>query len=101
MPLKRESVLCDPEQMVGVRFVMLDTINPKKRVYCLVKYDALLDRASKDGNDQDWMKAWLQHRETIETLASKKYDAGKLRNDGWVIVMTRDLTPLGNKPTRW
>jgi Protein of unknown function (DUF1488) len=69
MPLMRASDDCYPENLVGVRFPMLDDSDRTKRVICLVTYSALHDRATFDGNGDDWMRAWLEHRGAIEALA--------------------------------
>ena len=95
MPLVRASEDYDPENLVGVRFPMLDGSDRTKRVICLVTYAALHDRATLDGNGQDWMRAWLEHRSEIEVLASVNYDDGKFNESGEVIVETEDLTPIG------
>jgi hypothetical protein len=66
-------------------------------VICLVTYAALHDRATFDGNGDDWMRAWLEHRGAIEALASYHYDNGNLNESGEVVVVveTEDLTPIG------
>jgi hypothetical protein len=78
-----------------VRFPMLDDSDRTKRVICLVTYAALYDRATCDGNGDDWMRAWLEHRGAIEALASVNYDIGKFNESGEVVVETEDLTPIG------
>ncbi len=101
MPLRRESEACDPEHMVGVTFVMVDD-NLSKRVICRVTYEALCDRASMDGDDQNWIRAWQNHMGTIETLASANYDAGKPLVNDRLLIDTLELTPLSpNSSTRW
>jgi hypothetical protein len=95
MPLMHASEDCDPENLVGVRFPMLDDSDRTKRVICLVTYAALQDRATLDGNGEDWIRAWLEHRSEIEALASVNYDDGKFNENGEVVIETEDLTPLG------
>jgi Protein of unknown function (DUF1488) len=63
---------CEPENLVGVRFPIVS--DRTKRVICLVTYAALHYRATFGGNGDDWMRAWLEHREAIEALASYYYD---------------------------
>jgi Protein of unknown function (DUF1488) len=96
MPLEHESDLVDLELLVGGRFAMLDTSDKTKRVQCFVTYEALRNRAAFDGNGQDWMRAWREHRSTIEALASANYDNGKFDGDGRVLVDTKDLTPASS-----
>ena len=95
MPLRRESQLADPEKFVGVTFAMLDDKNIK-RVICRATYEALCDRAAKDVNGDDWLRAWHTHERNIEIIASANYDAGKLLIDGKVVVDTHELTPLSH-----
>jgi len=91
MPLIRASEDCDPENLVGVRFPMLDDSDRTKRVICLVTYAALHDRATLDGNSDDWMRAWLEHRGVIEAIASVHYDDGKFNENGEVVHRDRGL----------
>ena len=93
MPLEHDGDVCDPENLVGVRFAMLDR-RRGERVQCLVTYEALKDRAAFDGNGTDWLRAWSEHRGTIETLASAHYENGNEGTDGRIVVKTQDLTPL-------
>jgi hypothetical protein len=95
LPLIRASEDCDPENLVGVRFPMVDASDRTKRVICLVTYAALHDRATFDGNGDDWMRAWLEHRGAIETLASYNYDHAMNTESGEVVIETEDLTPIG------
>lgn len=93
MPLRRESDLCHPENHVGVTFVMVDDAS-SNRVICRVTFEALCDRAAKDGHGTDWIKAWDDHMLAIESLASANFDAGKPLAGGKLLVDTRELTPL-------
>jgi Protein of unknown function (DUF1488) len=94
MPLIHFSGLHEAENRVGVRFLMQDASNPTKKVTCLVTYEALQDRASFDGLEDDWMRAWRENRATIEGLASTNYDQGKFNAHGEVLVDTDELTPI-------
>ena len=81
---------------------MLDEYNNTKLVVCLITHKALQDRAAADDNQQDWQRAWREHRSHIENLASVNCDDGRIEKDGRVIVQTRDLTPVGGSfQTRW
>jgi len=94
MPLVHFSDLHEVEDLVGVRFLMRDASDTAKKVTCLVTYAALQDRACFDGHDDDWMRAWREHRGTIEALASAGYDRRKFDAHGEVVVDTDELTPL-------
>jgi Protein of unknown function (DUF1488) len=94
MPLVRASNVSDLEKSVGARFVMVDVNNRAKKVVCHVTYDALQDRATFDGYVDDWMRAWREHRKTIEKIASFNYDRGQFNANGEVIVDTGQLTPV-------
>jgi hypothetical protein len=59
-----------------------------------VTYAALQDRAAFDGHDDDWMRAWREHRDTIEALASASYDESKFNAHGEVLVDTDELTRI-------
>jgi Protein of unknown function (DUF1488) len=71
---------------------MQDASVSTKRVTCLVTYEALQDHAAFDGHGKHWMRAWHEHRSTIEAVASANYDRGKLSSEGEVIVDTDELT---------
>jgi hypothetical protein len=73
---------------------MLDESDRSKRVICLVTYAALHDGATFDGNGDDWMRAWLEHRGAIEALASFNYNNEKFNERGEVVIETEDLTPI-------
>jgi hypothetical protein len=53
------------------------------------------DRATFDGNGDDWMRAWLEHRGVIEAIASVHYDDRKFNENGEVVIDTEDLTRIG------
>jgi hypothetical protein len=92
MTLRRESDQCHPENHVGVTFIMVDDAGTN-RVICRVTYKALCDRAAKDGNGTDWMRAWDNHMLAIERLAGANYAAGKPLVGGKLLVDTHELTP--------
>jgi Protein of unknown function (DUF1488) len=92
MPLVRCSDPYEVKRLVGVRFVMKD-VDSSKRVTCHVTYAALQDRATFDGHGEHWVRAWRQHEDTIEALASANYDRGKFSAEGEVLVDTDELTP--------
>jgi hypothetical protein len=93
MPLVRCSEPYEVKRLVGVRFIMRD-VNSSKRVTCLVTCTALQDRAMSDGHAERWVRAWQQHQDTIEALASDNYDQGKFSAEGEVLVDTDELTPI-------
>jgi hypothetical protein len=96
MPLASASEDCDLENLVGVRFPLVDEADRTKRVICLVTYAALHDRATFDGNGDDWMRAWLEHRGAIEALTSYNSTTTMAFNEaGEVLIETEDLTPIG------
>lgn len=96
MPLRREDDLCDPQNLVGVTFAMIDEATGKRQV-CHVTYEALCDRASADRDGHTWLGAWERHKSTIAKLASANYDDGKPLAGGTLLVDTDELTPL--RPT--
>jgi hypothetical protein len=100
MPLERiADAVPDLDNLVGVVFPMYDR-KRDSRMICFVTYAALCDRAAFDDNGDDWTRAWTEHRSTIELLASAAYDAGKIGQDGRVVVDTQDLTPLAQEHQR-
>jgi hypothetical protein len=92
MSLRRESDLCDPENHVGVTFVMVEDVDAH-RIICRVTYDALCDRAAADGKGNDWQGAWNDHMVAIEALAKANYAAGKPLVGGRLLVESHELTP--------
>jgi uncharacterized protein DUF1488 len=94
MPLVRFSDIHEVENLVGVRFLMQDSSGAAKKVTCFVTYAALQDRAAFDGHEDDWIRAWREHRRTIEALASASYDQRRFNADGEVLVDTDELTPI-------
>ena len=94
MPLVHFSDLHEVENLVGVRFLMQDATVSARKVTCLVTYAALQDRATFDGHEDDWMRAWQEHRGTIEALASANHDRRKFNTHGEVLVDTDELTPI-------
>jgi hypothetical protein len=94
MPLVRDSNVSDLEKSIGARFIMVDVEDRAKKVICRVTYEALQDRATLDGYVDDWMRAWREHRKTIERIASLNYDRGQFNANGEVVVDTGQLTPV-------
>ena len=92
MPLRRESDVCDPENHVGVTFVMVDDADAH-RVICRVTHEALCDRAAADGKGNDWLAAWNDHMLAIEKLAGAHYAVGKPLVGGRLLVESHELTP--------
>src|SRR4051794_9070684 len=92
MPLRRESDFCHTEDLVGVTFTMVDEAGAN-RVICGVTYQALCDRAARDGHGRNWKQAWNDHVLAIESQASANYDAGKPFVHGKLLVDTIELTP--------
>ena len=85
--------MCHPEDHVGVTFIMVDDAS-SNRVICRVTFEALCDRAAKDGDGKNWIRAWDNHMLAIEAQASANYDAGKAPVGGKLLVDTHELTPL-------
>jgi hypothetical protein len=94
MPLAHCSDVIEVKRLVGVRFLMKDGSDPAKKVTCLVTYAALQDRATFDGHGKHWMRAWYEHHDAIEALASANYDRGKFSAEGEVLVDTDELTRI-------
>jgi hypothetical protein len=98
MPLTRFPDVHEVENLVGVRFLMQDVFDPAKKVTCLVTIAAMEDRASFEGHDDDRMRAWREHRGTIEALASANYDQQRFNARGEVLVDEDELTPIDWRP---
>jgi hypothetical protein len=60
-------------------------------VRCFVSNEALTDKAQGSGQAESLVPH--EYRSEIENLASAKYDAGKIRSDGLVVVDSPDLNP--------
>jgi hypothetical protein len=63
----------------GVYFGMWNGRSP---VRCFVTHEALTDKAQGSGQ-----------AESLDVFASAKYDAGKIKSDGLVVVDPPDLNP--------
>jgi len=61
-------------------------------VRCFVSHEALTDKAQGSGQAES-LDVFHEYRSEIENLASAKYDAGKIRSDGLVVVDSPDLNP--------
>jgi transcriptional regulator with XRE-family HTH domain len=60
-----------------------------KEIRCAISREALEDHF--DGDDRDPLKVFRANRERIEHEARRKYLAGKMENDGSVLIRTTDL----------
>jgi hypothetical protein len=61
-------------------------------VRCFVTRAALTDKAQGSGQAES-LDVFHEYRIEIENLASAKYDAGKIKSDGLVVVDSPDLNP--------
>ena len=73
----------------GVYFGMW---NGKSTVRCFVTHEALTDKAQESGQAES-LDVFHEYRSEIENLASAKYEAGKIKSDGLVVVDSPDLIP--------
>ena len=89
MPLTRLNDSAFPAQLEGVYFGMWNGSTP---VRCFVSHEALTDKAQGSGQAES-LDVFHEYRSEIENLASAKYDAGKIRSDGLVVVDSPDLNP--------
>jgi hypothetical protein len=87
MPLTRLNNSAFDAQLEGVYFGMW---NGSTSVRCFVSHEALTDKGSGQAENLD---VFHEYRSEIENLASAKYDAGKIRSDGLVVVDSTDLNP--------
>lgn len=63
---------------VGVSAIMFAMLDGEKRVLCEVELVALQDQAIVDGADErDFRGTFMKHREKIQKIASRNYDAGE------------------------
>lgn len=92
MPLTREREVYSPNRFDAVCFWMRDSDDVERSVLCKVSYEALRDRASQE---RDTNKTFEQHRDQIEAIASRKYDAGQFASgDGdqaTIVISTEEL----------
>jgi hypothetical protein len=89
MPLSRLNDSAFDAQSEGVYFGMWNGSTP---VRCFVSHEALTDKAQGSGQAESF-DVFQEYRSEIENLASAKYDAGKIRSDGLVVVDSPDLNP--------
>ena len=89
MPLSRLNDSAFDPQLEGVYFGMW---NGSMAVRCLVTHEALTDKAQESGRAES-LDVFHQYRFEIENLASAKYDAGRIKSDGLVVVDSADLNP--------
>ncbi|MDF0583780.1 DUF1488 family protein [Bradyrhizobium yuanmingense] len=79
-------IVVDPRSVIS--FVMFDGLKP---MICKVDRDALVGRATVDGIDEtDISATYDRHREAIQAIASRNYDARQASP----IVTTYQLTPF-------
>ena len=89
MPLTRLNDSSFDAQLEGVYFGMW---NGSSTVRCFVTRAALTDKAQESGQAEN-LDIFHEYRSEIENLASAKYDAGKIKSDGLVVVDSPDLNP--------
>jgi hypothetical protein len=89
MPLTRLNDSAFDAQLEGVYFGMWNGRSP---VRCFVTHEALTDKAQGSGQAES-LDVFHESRSEIENLASAKYDAGKIKSDGLVVVDSPDLNP--------
>jgi hypothetical protein len=89
MPLTRLNDSAFDAQLEGVYFGMW---NGSISVRCFVSHEALTDKAQGSGQAES-LDVFHEYRSEIENLASAKYDAGRIKSDGLVVVDSADLNP--------
>ena len=89
MPLTRLNDSAFDAQLEGVYFGMWNGSTP---VRCFVSHEALTDKTQGSGQAES-LDVFHEYRSEIENLASAKYDAGNITNDGLVVVDSPDLNP--------
>jgi Protein of unknown function (DUF1488) len=89
MPLTHLNDSAFDAQLEGVYFGMW---NGSSTVRCFVTRAALTDKAQGAGQAES-LDVFHEYRIEIENLASDKYDAGKIKSDGLVVVDSPDLNP--------
>jgi len=89
MPLTRLNDSAFDAQLEGVYFGMW---NGSISVRCFVSHEALTDKAQGSGQAES-LDVFHEYRSEIENLASAKYDAGRIKSDGIVVVDSADLNP--------
>jgi hypothetical protein len=89
MPLTRLNDKAFAASLAGVAFDMTDG---SRTVNCIVMYPALQDKF-QGLTFAGCIEAFQAVRVDIETIASAKFDAGNVEQDGRIRVTTRDLNP--------
>jgi hypothetical protein len=89
MPLVRLKENAFAASLAGVAFQMTDG---SRTVNCMITYPALQDK-TPGLTIARCVEAFQVSRCEIESIASAKFDAGHLEQDGRVRVTTRDLNP--------
>src|SRR5262245_32809239 len=89
MPLTRLNDSAFDAQLEGVYFGMW---NGRSLVRCFVTHEALTDKAQGSGQAES-LDVFHVYRSEVENLASAKYDAGKIKSEGLVVVDSPDLNP--------
>jgi hypothetical protein len=89
MPLTRLNDKAFAASLAGVAFDMTDG---SRTVNCIVMYPALQDKF-QGLTIAGCIEAFQAVRVDIETIASAKFDAGNVEQDGRIRVTTRDLNP--------
>src|SRR6516165_2458383 len=89
MPLTRLNDSAFDAQLEGVYFGMWNGRSP---IRCFVTHEALTDKTQGSGQAES-LDVFHEYRSEIENLASAKYDAGKIKGDGLVVVDSPDLNP--------
>ena len=90
MPLTRLNDSAFDAQLEGVYFGMW---NGSMSVRCLVTHEALTDKAQGGSGRAESLDVFHEYRSEIENLASAKYDAGRIKSDGLVVIDSADLNP--------
>src|SRR5262247_1120879 len=89
MPLTRLNDSAFDAQLEGIYFGMW---NGSISVRCFVTHEALTDKTQGSGQAES-LDVFHEYRSEIENLASAKYDAGKIKGDGLVLVVLLHLNP--------
>jgi hypothetical protein len=87
MPLNSAGQNAFPD-LAGLGFGMTDG---KKIVVVHVSHEALDDIEPTTTRGRDYLGIFDRNRAKIESIASRKYDAGHLESDGTIHVRTNDL----------
>jgi hypothetical protein len=74
----------------GIAFGMLCG---EASVRCLIEDEAMRDAIGGDTTEKQRVEWFCSHRSRVEDIASVKFDAGTLEENGTVRVTTHDLNP--------